>query len=895
MATSFRSLIFSFLTCSVLFTGSVSRAQSSEINTTNGQAPCAMDQPLVRQGNTISGSYTGRCINGRFNGWAEITVVNRLNRDEDPLIYTLNYRDGTAFGVGKLDSGNGAIIFTGTFRNWSPWQGYFTAVDESYREVRFGLRNGADAPYNSIGTIPVFTAYTPPAEVERPKPTQVACSATIPSDQYFVTGTYPSDCRNGQVNGVADLTLTPKDATQPTIKVRAPFRDGRLSGTVTATYPQLAMEYKGSFDNWQPNNGISERPLGNAIIEVKEYRGGVVTAIRQENRAATPLQIALVRAAEAAILQGSQRAIDNGVRELYERDARRERNRLQAEQDRLANEENVRQAAVREAARQGEAQQARDAEYARVQSEARARDDAANARRMAQAETDRASRERERLANEETRQREYADRQKVEEETRAARNHQMAQNETRPVITTSPQSDFSVGTNPQEFSGTTSPQAAEPLPPPSSGSVPLPSGRQNDPLTPTLGTARPVEEPSLRPSFPASNDNGLPPPVQNQDNGVPAPTYGRTTTPPPLPAPQQGGNGNSQSGVLAPTYGTNQGNISPTLPSGQTNSDPLPAPVISPSQPANPNPSTIWGNSPSNSLPAPVINPTPSQNQSAGGILGSGTVLQSPATPAPAQTQQVASRQVITVPQRPTGLYPTNPGPLELSFDIGWSGIPNASYYRVTGRDITNGSVVVFDTQELTNRSRLSGLSPNRSYQWEVSACNSAGCSPRSETRGFFTARPTVPTVCRIEVRFTRALKISNHAFIVTIDNNSMTYFRGGPEFGLDNLNPSNTGSTEPNNIFFGKIVTEFGNYSRGSIDWTENPTGRQVIGQVQGTCDSINRQFTRSVQDIARARINYDLLNLNSNSVVRETLERAGYTNVAPVVRATAWDSQLP
>lgn len=161
---------------------------------------------------------------------------------------------------------------------------------------------------------------------------------------------------------------------------------------------------------------------------------------------------------------------------------------------------------------------------------------------------------------------------------------------------------------------------------------------------------------------------------------------------------------------------------------------------------------------------------------------------------------------------------------------------------------------------------------------------------------------------CRIEVRYTPVLGgIANHAFVVTSDADSTSYFRGGPSANNDGLNSgsSNSGTSgsgssassggNPNAGIYGTIATEHGAYRPGTIDWTTSPSGQQDVATRPGNCDQIDRDFGRHADDIEAANISYGPLGPNSNSTAREILERGGFPNVDPVVWAPSWNIQLP
>ncbi|MEJ2457588.1 MAG: hypothetical protein P8Y58_05340 [Novosphingobium sp.] len=175
--------------------------------------------------------------------------------------------------------------------------------------------------------------------------------------------------------------------------------------------------------------------------------------------------------------------------------------------------------------------------------------------------------------------------------------------------------------------------------------------------------------------------------------------------------------------------------------------------------------------------------------------------------------------------------------------------------------------------------------------------------SDAAVTQDARTATLAAAQTCTVEVRFKQVIGPTNHAFIVTTDADSANYFRGGPQANNTGLNsPASSSSSsaqqapfDPGFGIYGPIVTEYGAYRPGTVDWTTEPTGRQTVAETPGNCDSIETELAHHMDDIEAARINYEPLAANSNSTVREALERAGYPDVSPVVWAPAWNSQLP
>lgn len=330
--------------------------------------------------------------------------------------------------------------------------------------------------------------------------------------------------------------------------------------------------------------------------------------------------------------------------------------------------------------------------------------------------------------------------------------------------------------------------------------------------------------------------------------------FSATTNPPDVPAPQPMGR-------------------LPTPIENIANGPPPPSPVPPPS---NNGPSwqpgqSQWGNQDTEQPRQPVA---PVQGGGRNDTLGTGA-------------QQPATGNQLGTPRL---LAPTNLRELAPTIPLEWSSVLGATYYELAVRDLTTNAFVV--DQPVYNTVFHRAPYPNgRTFRWTVRACNQSGCGGWSTPGQFRTAAATQSDSCRIEVRFKsvpHANGVVNHAFIVTSDSNSTTYFRGGPEGGSGGNSPSE-------NRPFGKIVTESGSYTPGTIDWTTSLTGRQIVDNLPYNCDNIERLLGRAITDIERAGLPYDPVIRNSNSVAREALERSGYSSVRPVVVAPAWNTQLP
>ena len=130
---------------------------------------------------------------------------------------------------------------------------------------------------------------------------------------------------------------------------------------------------------------------------------------------------------------------------------------------------------------------------------------------------------------------------------------------------------------------------------------------------------------------------------------------------------------------------------------------------------------------------------------------------------------------------------------------------------------------------------------------------------------------------CRVDVR---AKPIdggfgSSHLFIVhTNAKGVQTYYRGGPQY--DSF------------IYWGDIVTDYGKYVRGTIDWY--PKAKSVTVANGNDICSIDTCLAEHADAIEASGTPYALLGPNSNSVVYTLLKDCGLPAEKPDVWAPGW-----
>jgi hypothetical protein len=177
----------------------------------------------------------------------------------------------------------------------------------------------------------------------------------------------------------------------------------------------------------------------------------------------------------------------------------------------------------------------------------------------------------------------------------------------------------------------------------------------------------------------------------------------------------------------------------------------------------------------------------------------------------------------------------------------------------------------------------------------------------RGDTQAATQAKADAPEVCRVEVRYNpiaATANIATHAYIVTTDNNSTNFFRGGPTgVGIGAGSSGSGGSSQSSGTSggdqaergWGTITTRYGAYQPGTPDWSTNPRATQLVQTQPGNCDNIEAGFASTADAIRDARVPYSPFGPNSNSTVRELLENNGIQGVAPAANAPGWNTNIP
>jgi RHS repeat-associated protein len=173
--------------------------------------------------------------------------------------------------------------------------------------------------------------------------------------------------------------------------------------------------------------------------------------------------------------------------------------------------------------------------------------------------------------------------------------------------------------------------------------------------------------------------------------------------------------------------------------------------------------------------------------------------------------------------------------------------------------------------------------------------------------------------LCRIEVRFALLGSICGkkyyHAYIITSGDGITSFFRGGPQRrpggssggSSGNSSGSSTGSSRSccsgssnssnssSGSPFGTIVTDFGTYLPGTVDYEPNPVPTMTVLDNAAPCDTYDTALTLAMQAIQNANTTYDPLVDNSNAVATTALSDAGLQYGTPPVWAPGWGNKLP
>jgi hypothetical protein len=709
-------------------TRAVTRTPPSNLNCT-----AYIAYPLEYEG--IGLQYRGNCPSGYAEGEQEIIAYASGKK----IKVNSTFRSGTTTGQTSIYI-TGSVSFAGIVRSDGNVEGLVTFPDGHMEMGTFasgrltdGVRQASNGKRYYRGgrevTERVYEGgtqsaeYVPPASVAAPatQPRQSAprrrnsddgeqCTIEPPAELRGMAIITQGECEGDTFSGKATFTLS-------TGKVQyiVPYRRGRVTGAMTAYFPNDRMTFTGSFNGIVPNVGLMEKSLGNGTFAIAEYSGGRLVSQRTERRepgigeqiVGSIVRDVVLPQVAAAIDQQVNKAVDDAINGP---ERRRERRRTQADEARqlevqqaqerqnirLAEEENARRN-LAQARADRDRQLAQDQEIIARQTQLAA-DARANAERQAQNQRDYEARQAADRAADDERERQ---RQVAEQEREAARQRQMAQN------------TFSVTTQPPVFGGSTSAPVVgtnppdQGVPPPTVGTNPprneLPPPVDLTPVIRTPDVPQPLPSgtklPDLRPTL--NEPSPLPPPTTLPDL---RPTLGE-----PLPPPSSGR----------------------TLDPPTRNPDPLPSGQdLQPSFPSQPEP-----------VQPPTRNDT----------LGSGTGGTS-AQPTPTYIQPTRTTQQVSspsVPNAPTGMYPGFSSrnytyDYGRSFEFGWSAASGATSYRIAVRDIASG-LLAFDRTTSGTRVDSPIFSAGREYVWDVAACNSVGCS-RSRNTYFRTAGGSTQT-----------------------------------------------------------------------------------------------------------------------------------------------------
>ncbi len=179
----------------------------------------------------------------------------------------------------------------------------------------------------------------------------------------------------------------------------------------------------------------------------------------------------------------------------------------------------------------------------------------------------------------------------------------------------------------------------------------------------------------------------------------------------------------------------------------------------------------------------------------------------------PGESSPTSAPPAASAPRTPTGASPGYSSQPYLmvnstSVPLKWDAVTGASYYNVQIRD-ANTSQSTFSGRVDTTSYRAN-LSDSKTYGWQVSACNDAGCSSYTDSLYFATPQPlasaTITSGITLCGETTQTSQVSN---LVTVDQDSLAKealscvnarFGVPLEFGVP-LDMRVAGSTPPTQI----------------------------------------------------------------------------------------------
>ena len=183
-----------------------------------------------------------------------------------------------------------------------------------------------------------------------------------------------------------------------------------------------------------------------------------------------------------------------------------------------------------------------------------------------------------------------------------------------------------------------------------------------------------------------------------------------------------------------------------------------------------------------------------------------------------------ASTQSASLPAVPTGLYPTNQGELKQPIPLGWGAVSGATRFRLAVHDRTDGTFPVDDQYVTDNPHYVTSLKPGHQFAWDVMACNSAGCSGRSDNMSFRTAAATVAgpvglseSQCIINAHMPSAGNaVSRRTLAGWVASNAAegAEHRGGLNWFKDQVNEHRRWDYKTR----GSVYADFGNYNYGYV-----------------------------------------------------------------------------
>jgi hypothetical protein len=129
--------------------------------------------------------------------------------------------------------------------------------------------------------------------------------------------------------------------------------------------------------------------------------------------------------------------------------------------------------------------------------------------------------------------------------------------------------------------------------------------------------------------------------------------------------------------------------------------------------------------------------------------------------------------------------------------------------------------------------------------------------------------------LCKVELRYSSGfMGQAYHAFITVSEGSNTNFYRGGPERGRSSSRASGGVSDTSGRNAFGDLVTRYGKYQPGTIDWDPSAV-RQTVLDNDKPCECYDKCLAATMDAMRAAHVKYHFMGPNSNTVASQGIRR--------------------